>query len=386
MLIAVNTRFLIKDKLEGIGWFTYETMKRLTHNHPEHTFLFLFDREPDPEFIFGKNVKPIRVWPPARHPYLWKYWFDYALPSVFKRYKPDLFISTDGFLSLKSDIPTLLVVHDLGFEHYPDHVTGSASNFYRKYMPLYAKKATRIVTVSEFSKKDIVKLYQVAPDKIDVAYNGANDKYIPISQNEQQAVRNRYTGGKPYFLYVGSVHPRKNVKNLLLAYDALRKEHLTEHQLVIAGRMAWKTDETKQAFEQMQFKNDVVFTNHLLLSELTKVMASADAFVYPSLFEGFGIPIVEARYCGVPVITSDRSSLTEVGGPNALYFDPDRVDLIKDAMKLFLLDRENYHAKAKKDVSVREVFNWDKTVSSIESAIASMDSNFVKPRQSVEVA
>lgn len=386
MLIAVNTRFLIKDKLEGIGWFTYETMKRLTHNHPEHTFLFLFDREPDPEFIFGKNVKPIRVWPPARHPYLWKFWFDYALPRVFKRYKPDLFISTDGFLSLKSDIPTLLVVHDLGFEHYPDHVTGSASNFYRKYMPLYAKKATRIVTVSEFSKKDIVKLYQVAPDKIDVAYNGANDKYIPISQNEQQAVRNRYTGGKPYFLYVGSVHPRKNVKNLLLAYDALRKEHLTEHQLVIAGRMAWKTDETKQAFEQMQFKNDVVFTNHLLLSELTKVMASADAFVYPSLFEGFGIPIVEARYCGVPVITSDRSSLTEVGGPNALYFDPDRVDLIKDAMKLFLLDRENYHAKAKKDVSVREVFNWDKTVSSIESAIASMDSNFVKPRQSVEVA
>ena len=386
MLIAVNTRFLIKDKLEGIGWFTYETMKRLTHNHPEHTFLFLFDREPDPEFVFGKNVKPIRVWPPARHPYLWKYWFDYALPSVFKRYKPDLFISTDGFLSLKSDIPTLLVVHDLGFEHYPEHVTGIASNFYRKYMPLYAKKATRIITVSEFSKKDIVKLYHVAPDKIDVAYNGANDKYIPISQNEQQAVRNRYTGGKPYFLYVGSVHPRKNVKNLLLAYDALRKEHLTEHQLVIAGRMAWKTDETKQVFEQMQFKNDVVFTNHLLLSELTKVMASADAFVYPSLFEGFGIPIVEARYCGVPIITSDRSSLTEVGGPNALYFDPDRVDLIKDAMKLFLLDRENYHAKAKKDVSVREVFNWDKTVSSIESVIASMDSNFVKPRQSVEVA
>ena len=386
MLIAVNTRFLIKDKLEGIGWFTYETMKRLTHNHPEHTFLFLFDREPDPEFIFGENVKPIRVWPPARHPYLWKYWFDYALPRIFKRYKPDLFISTDGFLSLKSDIPTLLVVHDLGFEHYPEHVTGIASNFYRKYMPLYAKKATRIITVSEFSKKDIVKLYQVAPEKIDVAYNGANDKYIPISQNEQQAVRNRYTGGKPYFLYVGSVHPRKNVKNLLLAYDALRKEHLTEHQLVIVGRMAWKTDETKQIFEQMQFKNDVVFTNHLLLSELTKVMASADAFVYPSLFEGFGIPIVEARYCGVPVITSDRSSLTEVGGPNALYFDPERVDLIKDAMKLFLLDRENFHAKAKKDTSVREVFNWDKTVNSIESAIATMDSNFVKPRQSVEVA
>lgn len=386
MLIAVNTRFLIKDKLEGIGWFTYETMKRLTQNHPEHNFLFLFDREPDPDFIFGKNVKPIRVWPPARHPYLWKYWFDHALPRIFKRYKPDLFISTDGFLSLKTNVPTLLVIHDLGFEHYPDHTPGSASTYYRKYTPLYAKKADRIITVSEFSKNDIVKNYHVPPEKIDVAYNGANEKYVPINENEQQAVRNKYTGGNPYFLYVGSVHPRKNVKNLLLAFDALKKENNTDLKLVIAGRMAWKTDETKTVFEQMQFKNDVVFTEHLLLSELTKVMASAAAFVYPSLFEGFGIPIVEARYCGVPIITSDRSSLPEVAGADALYFDPEKVDMIKDAMKLFLLNRESLQAKANKTVMVREIFNWDKTTATIETAIAQMDSHFLQPKQSVEVA
>ena len=386
MLIAVNTRFLIKDKLEGIGWFTYETMKRLVLNHPEHQFLFLFDREPDPDFIFAKNVKPIRVWPPARHPYLWKYWFEHALPKVFKKYQPDLFISTDGFLSLKTNVPTLLVIHDLGFEHYPEHTPPIVSNYYRKYTPLYAQKAIRIITVSEFSKNDIVKHYKVAAEKIDVAYNGANDKYVPLKDTEQQAVRNRYTGGQSYFLYVGSVHPRKNVNQLLLAYDALRKENNTQHKLVIAGRMAWKTDETKAVFDNMQFKQDVIFTGHLQLTELTRVMASADAFVYPSLFEGFGIPVVEARYCGVPVISSDRSSLTEVGGSEALYFNPEDIQHIKSAMAHFLSDRERITAAAKKDTAVKEIFNWDKTVARIEESIALMNNNFARPRQSAEVA
>jgi len=386
MLIAVNTRFLIKDKLEGIGWFTYETMKRLTLNNPEHTFLFLFDREPDPEFIFAKNVKPLRVWPPARHPFLWKYWFDIALPKIFKKYKPDLFISTDGFLSLKTDVPTLLVIHDLGFEHYPEHTPGIVSNYYRKFTPQYAKKAARIITVSEFSKNDIVRKYHIAPDKIDVAYNGANEQYVPLSDTAQQAVRNNYTGGLTYFLYVGSVHPRKNVKNLLMAYDAMRKEVPSTHKLVIAGRMAWKTDDTRIAFEQMEFKDDVIFTGHLQLNELTKVVASADAFVYPSLFEGFGIPVVEARYCGVPIISSDRSSLTEVGGADTLYFNPEHVTSIKDALKHFLNDRETFINAAKNGTHVRDAFNWDKTVAKMESSIAMITGDFIKKNPAVEVA
>lgn len=386
MLIAVNTRFLIKDKLEGIGWFTYETIKRLTLNHPEHTFLFLFDREPDPEFIFAKNVIPIRVWPPARHPYLWKYWFDVALPKIFKKFKPDLFISTDGFLSLNTDVPTLLVIHDLGFEHYPEHTPSVVSKYYRKFTPRYAEKATRIITVSDFSKKDIVKKYHVNPDKIDVAYNGANDKYVPLSDTAQQAVRNNYTGGLPYFLYVGSVHPRKNIKNLLLAYDAMRKEYATQNKLVVAGRMAWKTDDTQSVYEHMQFKDDVIFTGHLQLSELTKVVGAADAFVYPSLFEGFGIPVVEARYCGVPVISSNRSSLPEVGGSDAIYFNPEDIDNIKDSLIHFLSDSEKYRKIARNDIHVRDTFNWHKTEQKIEAAIATMTDDFVKKDQAVEVA
>ncbi|MFI5172339.1 MAG: glycosyltransferase family 4 protein [Chitinophagales bacterium] len=369
MLIAVNTRFLIKDKLEGIGWFTYETMKRLTRNHPEHQFLFLFDRDYDQEFIFSENVIPLKVWPPARHPYLWKYWFDYALPQVFKKYKPDLFISTDGFLSLNTKTPTLLVIHDLGFEHYPEHIPGIVSRFYRKYTPLYAKRATRIITVSEFSKNDIIKNYHIDPDKIDVVHNGASDKYIALSEEEKIITRQNISGGENYFVYVGSVHPRKNIKNLLLAYDQLRREKITGNKLLIAGRLAWKTDEVKAVYETMEFKNDIIFAGHLQLNELTRVVASADALVFPSLFEGFGIPVVEARLCGVPVIVSDRTSLPEVAGENAIYFNPDDVEDIKLAIVESIAKRGKYAMNLEDMAKVKEEFNWDHAAEKIYASI-----------------
>lgn len=369
MLIAVNTRFLLKDKLEGIGWYTYETMRRLTQRHPEHTFLFLFDREFDPSFLFSENIIPVKVWPPARHPYLWQFWFDYSLPKVFKKYHPDLFISTDGFLSLKTHVPTLLVMHDLGFEHYPEHTPAIVSKYYRKFSPQFAHKAKRIITVSEFSKQDIIRHYQVPAEKIDVAHNGASDAYIPLNEMEKTIVRKKYADGHNYFIYVGSVHPRKNVKNLLLAYDRLRTEAATENKLMIAGRMAWKTDETQAIFDNMTFKEDVIFTGHLQLHELTRIVAAADAFVYPSLFEGFGIPVVEARYCGVPVITSNRSSLMEVGGENAIYFDPENINDICDAIKKFMGNREYYQLMAADTATVKQQFNWDRSTDILEEAI-----------------
>ncbi len=361
MLIAVNTRFLIKDKLEGIGWFTYETMKRLTRNHPEHSFLFLFDRDWDPEFIFSDNIIPIKVWPPARHPYLWKYWFDYALPQIFRKYKPDVFISTDGFLSLKTQVPTLLVIHDLGFEHYPEHTPGIVSKYYRKFTPLYAKKAARIITVSQFSKDDIVKHYHIDPKKIDISHNGANEQYVVLPEEEKVVTRQNFAGGKNYFVYVGSVHPRKNVKNLLLAFDLFKKENETDQKLVIVGRMAWKTDETQAVYENMQFKDDVTFTGHLQLNDLTRIVASADAFVFPSFFEGFGIPVLEARACGVPIITSNRSSLPEVAGDNAIYFNPDDIADIKNALEEFLFNRIKYIPDSDEINKVKLDFNWDRS-------------------------
>ncbi len=186
MLIAVNTRLLLKDKLEGIGWFTYESLKRITKNHPEHQFLFLFDRPFAEEFIFSDNVSPIVVGPQSRHPFLWYWWFEQSLPKILHKQEPDLFLSPDGFLPLSYTATAgskpckfLPVIHDLHFEHYPQDIPFLARKYFQKYFPKYAKKANRIATVSEYSKQDISKLYKISIDKIDVVYDGANEAYKP---------------------------------------------------------------------------------------------------------------------------------------------------------------------------------------------------------------
>lgn len=124
--IAVNTRFLIKNKLEGIGLFTYESLKRITRAHPEIDFYFLFDRKFDQEFIFGDNIKPVVLFPQARHPLLWYLWFEISVARWLKKNNPNLFLSTDGYACLNTSVATVIVIHDLAYEHYKEHVYGLA--------------------------------------------------------------------------------------------------------------------------------------------------------------------------------------------------------------------------------------------------------------------
>ncbi len=204
MRIAVNTRLLLKGKLEGIGWFTYQTLEHIVRQHPEHEFYFFFDRPYDPQFVFAPNVTPVVVHPQARHPVLFYLWFEWSIPVMLRKYKIDLFLSTDGYMSLSTKVPTCLVIHDLAFEHYPEHFVLSHKLYWRHYSPLFAKKAKRIATVSTFSKNDISKCYGISPDNIDVVYNGAHAEYVPLNHAEREAVKNKYAGGCEYFVFAGA--------------------------------------------------------------------------------------------------------------------------------------------------------------------------------------
>ncbi|HRS54135.1 MAG TPA: glycosyltransferase, partial [Bacteroidales bacterium] len=219
MKIAVNTRLLIKNKLDGIGCFTFETFTRITAQHPEHEFIYLFDRPYDKSFITSSNIIPVVLKPQARHPFLFVIWFEYAVKQALKKYKADLFISPDGYTSLSTKTKTLLVIHDLNFEHYPEYLPWLVRHYYKYFFPRFARKADHIATVSEFSKADIIKQYNISSDKIDVIYNGANDGFKPLEHTLITKVREKYTNGRPYFLFVGALHPRKNIVNLLKSYD-----------------------------------------------------------------------------------------------------------------------------------------------------------------------
>ncbi len=375
MNIAVNTRLLIRDRLEGIGWFTYESLKRITTQHPEHHFFFLFDREYDPGFLFSDNITPVIQYPNARHPVLYYAWFEMVIPKLLERLRPDLFLSPDGFLSLKSQVKSMAVFHDLNFEHYPQDIPFWTRRYYRKYFPKYAARAVRIATVSEFSRQDIVRQYHVSPDKIDVVYDGANDAYHPLTEQEKIRIRDIYSEGQPFFVFIGSLHPRKNLANLFRAFDLFKKSNPSSVKLLIVGARKWWTRDIDLAFNRMVFSDDVIFTGRLNVGELAGVLGSAVALTYVSYFEGFGIPIVEAFRCDVPVITSNVTSMPEVAGEAALLVDPFSPESIAEALYKAYQYESIRQELVSRGQRRRELFSWQQTADrlweSIEKAVKS---------------
>ncbi|MBR6272662.1 MAG: glycosyltransferase family 4 protein [Bacteroidales bacterium] len=369
MRIAVNTRLLLKGKLEGIGWVACETLKRIVRSHPEVEFYFIFDRKPDPMFLFADNVKPVVLFPQARHPFLFIWFFEWSVPRLLRKIKADLFYSPDGYLSLRSKVPQVVEFHDLNFEHFPGDMPKIHLWHYKKYFPKFAQKAKRIVTVSEFSKQDIVDCYGVSPDKIDVAYNGVNGIFKPLSEAEKSVVRAYYSFGHPYFMFVDSLHPRKNLARLFTAFDRFKQRHKNDVKLVIVGEKRWWTEPIQQAYDAMSCKEEVVFAGRLSQEDLHKVTAAALASVYVSYFEGFGIPILEAFKCDTPVITSNVTSMPEVARDAALLVNPFDEDAIAAAMAKVLDEDVRKELIAKGRLRAND-FSWDYAAEVIWNSMA----------------
>src|SRR5690606_823006 len=207
--------------------------------------------------------------------------------------------------------------------------------------------------------QDIVRAYHVPAEKIDVVYNSAHTAYRELSPPEKEAVKEQYTQGEEYFLFTGALHPRKNIINLLKAFVQFKRRQRSNFKLVVVGRMAWQYKEIEEAKKKMPYKDDVIWTGYLDIEELRKITASAYALVFPSLFEGFGIPIVEAMACGVPVLVSQTSSMPEVGGDAALLFNPESPEDIAASMMQIYKD-EHLRSKMVKAAHLRsQLFSWD---------------------------
>ncbi len=361
MKIAVNTRFLLPDYLEGYGYFIDESFKRITADHPEHEFIFIFDRPFDKRFIYGKNVTAVVTGPPARHPLLWKYWYDVKIPAVLRKYKADIFVSCDGFCSLRTKTPQCLVLHDLAFRHYPSFIKRSHLLFYKKYTPKFLEKAGSIATVSEFSKKDIETHYNIEPGKYDVVYSAAKEIFHPAVEEEKAAIKNKYTEGKEYFLYAGAIHPRKNLMNLLKAFSFFKKRQQTNMKLLLTGRLAWKYESFTESLRSYKYRNDVVMTGYLPEKELVNIMGAAYGLIYPSLLEGFGVPVLEAMRSDVPVITSSGTSMQEIAMDAALFADPTSPDDIAAKMMMLYKDEKLRKQLIEKGRGVAGLYSWDKT-------------------------
>jgi glycosyltransferase involved in cell wall biosynthesis len=369
MRIALNARFLLPDHLEGFGWYTHEIARRMVLAHPEDEFIFLFDRPFDPRFVYAPNVTPVSLPPRARFAPQFLAWFEWAVPRALKKHGAEVFFSPDSMCSLSSSVPTVMTCHDLVPLHFPAQVPWVHRHYLLHFLPKFLRRADRVLTVSGFVKNDISRTCGIPSEKITTVYNGCREGFFPLEEIGKQAVRGKFAEGRPYFFYAGAIHPRKNIPRLMRAFDLFKKKTASPARLLLAGRFAWQTGEVRSAYEAAAHRADIQFLGYVADEDLPRLTAAAIALAYVSLSEGFGLPMLEAMHCDVPVLAADTSCLPEIAGDAALLVNPlSEVEMAEGLEKLW-----GNRAFAQQLVECGRVqrtrFSWDVAAEQVYAAL-----------------
>lgn len=260
--------------------------------------------------------------------------------------------------------PVVLSIHDLSFEHLPDTFNRRSWVQLRITVRRSARSAAKVLALSEHARQDIISTYKISPDNVSAIPIAAAPHFAPVQdEKELQRVRHTYGIARNYILTVGSIQPRKNLGRLAQAYARLRERFtgIECPQLVVVGRRAWLYRETLREFEQLRTRGGVVVTGYVPESDLPALYSGAVCFIYPSYFEGFGLPPLEAMKCGAPVIAGNRTSLPEVIGDAGLLVDPFDVDAIASAISNVIVDSNLRSELSSKSVERARMFDWRET-------------------------
>ena len=361
MKIVINTRLLRKNDMDGIGWFTYNTCKHIVEQNKDIEFHFLFDTKVDNEFLFGSNVTPHVLFPPAKHAFLNVAFFQLAVPHILNRINPDLFISPDGNLALNYTGKQYGVIHDISFFHFPQDLKKTNAWYYNRYFPKFANLATRLGTVSEYSKQDIVANFAINPNKIDVVYSGINENFFTQNIEEGILIRNQFAEGKEYFLFVGTLHPRKNIVRLIQAFNQFKQTTNLSHKLIIVGKTIYGAEEIRVAATNSPYSSDIIFTGRQPDKIVNGLYAAACALVFVPHFEGFGLPLLEGMRSGIPVITSNITSMPEIAGDAAIIVSPYDTNEIAISMESIATNSALRDSLILKGKSRIKEFSWKRT-------------------------
>ncbi|HIP90277.1 MAG TPA: glycosyltransferase family 1 protein, partial [Candidatus Nanopusillus sp.] len=321
MKIGILAEILNKP-LTGIGNVVYNLIKELL-NYKNDFDLYLINSKKLDNFSINQIIikNPLEL---VSKSYLWYF---YASTKINKFEKLD--IIHDPSQSPTTNVPKntkfIITVHDLIPFIIPKEHTKIRVLIYKLLLPKTLRTVDKIISVSHHTRKDIIKYFKIPEDKIEVIYNGVDEKYKPLSEEEINNIKEKYSINYPFILYVGTLEPRKNIPTLIKAYYKLKKQGLP-HKLVITGKKGWKYRSIFKTINKLNLRKDVIFTGYVPDEDLPTLYNAADLFVYPSLYEGFGLPPLEAMACGTPVITSNTSSLPEVVGDAGIMVDPYDVD------------------------------------------------------------
>ena len=381
MKIGIDGRVLMDKNYSGISSYTANLLSALLsvkQNHSFQIFCNSFSRKSNLSIWEKQGCQVIKTSYPNKI-------FNYLLQNIFSWPKLDkklggtdiFFAPHFNFLKLSKDTKLVLTVHDLSFLRYPEFFS-SRKNFWHRALRIkkLLNRADKIVVVSQSTKHDLQELFKINSDKIEVIYSGNNYQLEALKRlkleeeilfNNQQKFNDIFLQtkkiSKDFILFLGNIEPRKNITGLIEAYNILRQnnEKSQEVQLVLAGGRGWKTKKILKTWRKSPFKNDIKFLGYVNSQEKEALYRQAKLFVYPSFYEGFGFPPLEAASFGIPVISSHVSSLPEILEAGALLINPFKPDELAEAMSLLLSDNSLRARFIKAGLERASQFSWDKT-------------------------
>lgn len=370
MKIAIDIREAVRPKRAGKGWYSLQIVRNLLELDKDNADVsyILYTDQPFPEFEHFQNVTQ-KFFPPSS-----LRWHFRVLKDV-KKEKPDIYFAPSSFI-----VPALAprwlkivaTVHDLVAWLYAGSHNVKATIIERITLPIAARRITHFTAVSENTKKDLMRKFYIRSEKISVIPCAASDVFFPRNQAEIESFREKYSLPKRFFLAVGTLEPRKNFITLIQSFAQIAGEIPSDIQLIIIGGKGWEYEEIFREVKKMGVEDRVKFQGYIDEKELPLFYNAASCFVFPSLYEGFGIPPLEAMKSGCPVICSNTSSMPEVVGDAGILINPKSVSELAQAMKIVLSDEKLANDLREKGLLQAKKFSWQISASQMKSLFLSL--------------
>jgi glycosyltransferase involved in cell wall biosynthesis len=357
------------EKPSGVGHYGKRLTEALARNFPSHhvtIFGFRFFLRPLPHLpvkpTANLNYRFMRLLPARAYNLLIKLGMPFPIdPLLLRRADVFLFPNFVCWPTLQRRAKVIVAIHDLSFIHYSQYTSPPNLRYMTRFVPKSIKRADHIITISESSRRDIIDYYKVSPDKVSIVVPAIDPAvYHPQSQATITRIRKKYKLPEKYILYAGNLEPRKNIEGLLKAYESLDKNVHDQFALVLVGGKGWLDDRIHAEIQRLQDHN-IVLTGYVPDEDMPALYSGAAVFTFPSFFEGFGMPPLEAMACGTPVITSNTSSLPEVVGDAALLIDPYNIKTIAEALTTVLTNKVAAQRLSKLGLAQAKKFSWDKS-------------------------
>ncbi len=355
MRIAVMLRTL--EEKQGIGVYARNLMSAILDNdkHNHYIFIYVNDQQMG---SFGEHKQLTEVVCPAKGKLLWDH---VTVPGIAKRYNADIIFNTKFSIPLLTRCKTMMVFHGSEWFVYPQFYNKIDILYNKLLLPIYSKKAAAISCVSKVTADDMAKFTGINPNKLHVIHSSIGGHFAAVEdQQDREKFKLKYKLPDKYILFVGKIYPGKNFSNILRAFRKIKDNLGEDIKLVSVGDMRWDYDEEMALVTELGLKDEIQFTGWVEQEDLPAIYSLADLFLFPSYYEGFGIPILEAMACGCPVVTASTGACPEIAGGAALLVEPDDPDDISSAVLKLINDKELQHKLIHRGYERIKAFSWDK--------------------------